>query len=334
MRTLSICLLLLLTGILAACATPVSVLSPATPPATGPKKIRVAVASTTTVRYIPSEMAYELLATQGYMIEKIVLARFDLVPEAIIRGNADFGAVSPQGSWSAAAKGAPLVSIAAQSGPTWSIVANARVRDCTDLVKYPAAFSTTTGLNQSILTDWAKKTCNVVPQFLVVGDSKSRLMALSAGQIDVASLEIEDHLELEDAMPGKFHVVLNSALQAPDVVIATFAVARPWAAKNPEIVKDFIRAILTVHRRILDNPQLLRDEIAKRMGVDAARSQELADAYLTANVWDVNGGINPRNLQLTLDFLKETSGLPADLKTSDVADLSYLNAVLDEIGRK
>jgi hypothetical protein len=39
-------------------------------------------------------------------------------------------------------------------------------------------------------------------------------------------------------------------------------------------------------------------------------------------------------LQDTIDFLVDTGAMEPGLKVEDVADLSYLNAVLDEIGRE
>ena len=68
------------------------------------------------------------------------------------------------------------------------------------------------------------------------------------------------------------------------------------------------------------------------MDEDTARA--LGAAYLDIGEWDPNGALTPDNIQFTLDFLAANTSLPAGLAVDDVADLSYLNAVLDEIGRQ
>ena len=68
--------------------------------------------------------------------------------------------------------------------------------------------------------------------------------------------------------------------------------------------------------------------------MDPAAAKQVGDVYLKANVWDPNGSLTRENVQYTIDFLTGIKSLPAGLKADDVADLSYLNAVLDEIGRR
>lgn len=346
MKLQPILLFFFLTLFAVGCAAPTPALTPTpalaptavpTPGTAGPTKsgtLRVAVPASSTVRNIPALIALELLQAHGYTVEQIPIDRFDLIPEALNKGDADFGSVSPQGGWAAIGKGAALTSIVAQFGPTWGIVAGDQVKTCADLAAVPVAFSTTTGVNQTMLADYAKQTCGVIPQIIVAGDSKSRMAALLANRIDAASLELEDRLQLDRDAPGRYHTVLDSSKEFPNLLISVYMVPRTYAEKNPEIVKDFIRALLTANRRVQNDPQFLRAEIAKQFQYDAEKSKRLADAYLAANVWNPNGGITTENLQQTLEFLKKTNALSGELQASDLADLSYLNAVLDEIGHK
>lgn len=318
----------------AGCAapTPNALSEPTTSPPRG--TIRVASSGPPAIRYIPTYLAYDLLRAQGYTVEIVELARFGLVPETIIKGDADIGSLSPQGGWAAIAKGAPLFSVASQFAPTWTIVASDQVKSCEDLAKHPVAFSTTIGVNQTLLADYAKRTCGVTPEILVVGDSRARLAALLGGQIQATSLDLEERLQAEQQAPGKFHIVLNGAREFPNLQIANFAVRREWAEQNPTVLQDFLRALLTANRHVINNPQLLREEISKHFEYDAAKSQHLADAYLAAHVWDANGGFSKQDVQFTLDLLKNAGSLDKTLEVSDVANFTYLSAVLDEIGRK
>jgi ABC-type nitrate/sulfonate/bicarbonate transport system substrate-binding protein len=280
-------------------------------------------------------MALDLLKEQGYTVETVPLARFDLVPAALAKGDFEIGSFSPQGGWAAIAKGGEIETIVAQAGPTWSILTSDKLQKCEDLGKYPVGFSGTTGMQQAMLLRYARDHCpGTTPQILLAGDSDARLVSLLAGRIDAASLELEALLELERQAPGRFRRLIYASKDFPQIQIATFAVSRAWARANPESVKDFIRALLTTHRRIIQDPQALRDEIVKYLQVDSAQAQLLADAYLREDTWDPNGGLTPENIQLTLDFLKGIDALPAELQASDVANLTYLKAVLDEIGVK
>lgn len=323
--------LLVLVALLQACA---SVAPSVAPPLTS-RKIRVGIPSLPTVRNVPLYMALDALRMQGYQVETVTLARFDLVPVALANGEIDFGSFSPQGGWAAIAQGAPLETIVAQFSPTWALVVSDKVETCADLGKYPIGYSATTGIQQAMLTRYVNQNCpGTVPQIVVAGDPDARLVALLAGQLDGSPLEPEAQLQVDQTAPGKFHRVFHAARDFPDIQIATFAVRRAWGQQNPEVVRDFVRALITAHRRVNDNPQLLRDEIAKQHGFDAARAQYLADAYLQEKTWEPNGGLTPENIQLTLDLLKSIGALPPEIQVKDVANLSYLNQVLSEIGRK
>ena len=95
-----------------------------------------------------------------------------------------------------------------------------------------------------------------------------------------------------------------------------------------------MRALLEANRRVAADRPMLYAEAQKRIGLDAAAAKETADMYLDTNAWDPNGGLTAENVKFTLDFLTGIGAVPAGLKVENVADLSYLNAALDEIGRK
>ena len=58
------------------------------------------------------------------------------------------------------------------------------------------------------------------------------------------------------------------------------------------------------------------------------------DASLAAGAWDPNGALTDENVAFTLRFLKEIGAVPPTLEFEAVADLSVLNTVLGEIGRR
>jgi hypothetical protein len=85
---------------------------------------------------------------------------------------------------------------------------------------------------------------------------------------------------------------------------------------------------------VLDDPQVLYAEAAARMELSAEDAEIISNLHLDGHMWDANGLLTAENIQFTLDFLTEQGALPPGLTVEQVTDLSYLNTVLDEIGRR
>jgi hypothetical protein len=68
------------------------------------------------------------------------------------------------------------------------------------------------------------------------------------------------------------------------------------------------------------------------MAPDIAHKTALT--YLAHHVWDLNGRFTPEIVQRNIDFMASAAGQPLGVKAADVADLTLLHAVLDDIGRK
>ena len=118
------------------------------------------------------------------------------------------------------------------------------------------------------------------------------------------------------------------------VALVTHAVVRrEWAQKNPAAVQDLLTAQLRAHRLIRSNPQVLYDESVRRLGLDPATARAIADSHLRMDIWDVNGALTTANIQSTIDVLTTAKTLAPGLTAAQVSDLSYLNAVLNDLGR-
>jgi ABC-type nitrate/sulfonate/bicarbonate transport system substrate-binding protein len=280
-------------------------------------------------------MALDSLEEQGYTVEIVNFARSDLIVEALQRGDLDVGVVNPNVVWVAISRGADLRTISSKTNATYRVVARREIRACHDLDGRSVAFNTTQATNKAMFDAYVRRRCpSITPRIVVIGDSANRLVALQAGEIDSAMLEVEEWLYLEDRAPGRFHVVADVAQEFSDIRTSSLAVRTEWAKQNPEKVKDFLRTLLTMYRHVVENPHVAQEESVRRLSLDAASAKRLTDAFLASNVWDVNGSLTEANVQTTIDFLAREGSVPAGLKAEDVADLTYLNAVLDEIGRR
>jgi ABC-type nitrate/sulfonate/bicarbonate transport system substrate-binding protein len=168
----------------------------------------------------------------------------------------------------------------------------------------------------------------------LISDQNSRVASLLSGKVDGAYLEVESWLQVNSQAPGKFRIAIDYAKEFPQVQYSTFTVRRLWAQQNPEIVKDFIRALLNANRRLVGHPDVLQEEIVKYFPADASSAKNWAQIIGGLGVWEVNGSLTAQNVQSTVDYLASKGSFSANTKANDVSDLSYLNAVLDEIGRQ
>ncbi len=307
-------------------------------PTAAPKKsgtIRLYDLVNVDVRDVPMLMALDDLRAQGYTVEPTFLSGSTLILDGAARGEAELAMASSQNTWAAIAKCAPLRTIVQFTAGTAILATPKELNDCRALEGKRVALPSPRGLNVSLLNLYLKEKCgDVKPEFISISESAARQAALFGGQVEASLMPGEEIFKLEEKAPGKFHVLISLAQNYPTIKGDGYVVNRAWAEKNPEVVKDFIRALLTAQRRVVANPQLLYDESAKRLKLEPATIKQIADDYLKAGIWDANGGFSTENLQTTMDFLVMNGLLEKALPIQDVADLSYLNAVLDEMGRK
>ena len=89
-----------------------------------------------------------------------------------------------------------------------------------------------------------------------------------AGRLDAAPVELTESLQLVAKAPGRFRILVSFAEELPSLVTTGVQVNRNWAARNPQAVHDYLKALLLTHRRILDHPDLLIAEARSRLHID------------------------------------------------------------------
>jgi ABC-type nitrate/sulfonate/bicarbonate transport system substrate-binding protein len=286
------------------------------------------------VNDVPSLMALADLEQQGYQTEIVGFAKGSLILPALLKGDINLATASNSFVASALAEGADIRTIAGRSKTTFLLVAKADIRDCHDLDGRSAAFSSKKAVGYHMYERYVEQHCpGMAPEILLISGSDNRVVALQAGEVDAAYLGLEDWLHLQKAAPGEYRLLIDFPREFPEVQMFAFSVRREWAEENADMVEDFLRALLEVHRQIIEDSQLLADGIAEYVDVEADWAQTLADEYLAVQLWDPNGQFTTENLRATLDFFREREVMATDLTVAQFADLTYLDAVLEEIGR-
>ncbi|MGI6375782.1 MAG: ABC transporter substrate-binding protein [Anaerolineae bacterium] len=287
------------------------------------------------VRDVPMLMALDALREQGYTIEVTYMAKSALIAEGLARGDADIGLLNNQTMWLAIEKGADVRTVAQSVGSATVFASKTSVTSCQQLDGRPVGLASATGVSPALLYRYLEQECpDVEPQYLVIPESEGRRAAMLADQLDATTMPSEELLKLQQEAPGRFHALMVPAEMFPEIQVEGLHVRQGWAQDHPEAVRAFLRALLEANRRIAADPQLLYDQAEERLELDATTVRLVADAYLDAAIWPANGALTSTNLQQTIDFLTSIDELPAGLEVDDIADLSYLNAVLDEIGRR
>ncbi len=309
--------------------------APTATPASKSGVIRVGFPTNPDTGDVPSLMAQELLQAQGYTVQNIIFATPDLEVAALSSSDVDITNGSTRTHWAAAEKGVDVVTLMEQAGNVWSLVARAELTGCADLDGKRFGVQSAGSISNALLQAYFKRVCpNAKPQTLFIQGSDVRAAAMDAGEIDASPLQIADITNFNNRAPGKYAVLFDFAKSLPQLKTNGVYTRRAFAMQNPEMVRDYIRAVLTVHRNIQQNPQLLYDALVKQLKMEPATAKAIGDTYLAHNIWKPNGDFSLDDAKYTLDFFVEIGSIPPGLDASKITDVTYLNAVLDEIGRK
>lgn len=287
------------------------------------------------VRDVPLLMAFDDLEAQGYKVEKTYVANSTLLAAALARGDADLSVFNTQTAWKAIGKNAPIKTIAQFTGGTTVLASKSDIRDCAELAGKRVGVAATSGTSPALLDLYLREKCGgAAPELIVITESAGRRAALLAGELDAAVMPVEELIKLRDKAPDKYHELIPLSKTFPNVQVDAIHIREGFAQEHPEMVKDFLRAMLKAYRAVVAEPSLLIEQAVKRLELDAATARKISEAHLANGIWDANGGLTEENVQGTIDLYREIGALEGEIKVEDVADLSFLNAVLDEMGRK
>ncbi len=325
----------LLAALLVGCAGSVAPVVTNTAESVNMGTIRFALADAPSTRDIPLLMALDLLEQEGYTIERMIFAETEMTLEALARGDADMASSGLTAAWTAISNGAAIHSVVGRTKYSFGILTRKDIETCADLDGQPFAMRTTTGINPAMLTKYVENHCpGITLNPVVIGSSESRRAAMLSGEIGASFLEPDDLLEMEKESPGQFHMLVNLGNEFPGLIFNVVSVGKAWGEQHPELVQAFIRALLTSIRSINTDSKVLEDNLVQRLSMAPDEAQETAAVYLNPSVWDNNGSMTTETVQFNIDFLEAAEAIPPGLTVEDLVDLSYLNAVLDDIGRQ
>jgi NitT/TauT family transport system substrate-binding protein len=181
----------------------------------------------------------------------------------------------------------------------------------------------------------ATKCPGTEPEYVVIAGSPNRYAALLAGQIDASPIEVSEAVSLEAEAGDRFHMVTSFADSLPSLHNANVYGNTDFVRQNPATIKALIRALLEQNRKVADDPGYLKQIVQKFWpDVPTETLDPMMARYRELDLFDPNGGLTDETMQATIDFYADAGLIEKKLTVDDLADFSYLEGVLDEIGRR
>jgi len=299
------------------------------------KKVRFAYPSSADMGDIPSLLAWEQLKKQGIEVVPTFFPRTDLAVQAVVAGEADIGSAAGIAVVKAVESGMNVRVIGEQVRNEWQLVTPVSFKDPKQLdgkrVGYHAPITVT-----EALVKWMAQHFKIAPNWLIIPGSDVRAEAIMRGQLDATPAEIVDVLNILNAKPGQFHVLISYAKIFPQLIGSMYFTRADYLQKESAAVDSVMEALLRAHRNAEERPASVRENALRLL---PETKPELIDAiaanYKELRIWDINGGAGKERGDASIKFF-EDAGL---LKKGAVSfaqsfDTGPLDRVLKKIGRK
>lgn len=299
------------------------------------KRVRFAYPSSADMGDVPSLLAWEQLKKQGIEVVPTFFPKTDLAVQAVVAGEADIGSAAGIAVVKAVESGMNIRIIGEQVRNEWQLVTPVSLKDPKQLdgkrVGYHAPITVT-----EALVKWMAQHYKITPNWMIIPGSEVRAEALMRGQLDATPAEIGDVLNILNAKPGQFHVMISYAKTFPQLIGSMYFARADYVQKNGAIVESVLEAILRAHRNAEERPASVRENALRLL---PETKPELVDAiagtYRELKIWDVNGGAGRERGDASIKFFEESGLLKKNAVTFKQSfETGPLDKVLKKIGRK
>jgi NitT/TauT family transport system substrate-binding protein len=299
------------------------------------KKVRFAYPSSADMGDIPSLLAWEQLKKQGIEVVPTFFPKTELAVQAVVAGEADMGSAAGIAVVKAVESGMNVRIIAEQVRNEWQLVTPVSFKDPKQLdgkrVGYHAPITVT-----EALVKWMAQHYKITPNWMIIPGSEVRAEALMRGQLDATPAEIGDVLNILNAKPGQFHVLISYAKTFPQLIGSMYFARADYVQKNASTVESVLEAILRAHRNAEERPATVRENALRLL---PETKPELLDAiartYKELRIWDVNGGAGRERGEASIKFFEESGLLKKNaVSFSQAFETGPLDKVLKKLGRK
>jgi NitT/TauT family transport system substrate-binding protein len=297
------------------------------------KKVRFAYPSSADMGDIPSLLAWEQLKKQGIEVIPTFFPKTDLAVQAVVAGEADIGSAAGIAVVKAVESGMNVRIIGEQVRNEWQLVTPVSLKDPKQLdgkrVGYHAPITVT-----EALVKWMANHYKITPNWMIIPGSDVRAEALMRGQLDATPAEIGDVLNILQAKPGQFHILISYAKVFPQLIGSMYFARADYLQKNSAIVESVLEAILKAHRSVEERPALIKENALRLLPETKPELVEATAAtYKDLRIWDVNGGAGRERGEASIKFFEEAGLLKKGaVSYAQSFDTGPLDKVLKKIG--
>jgi ABC-type nitrate/sulfonate/bicarbonate transport system substrate-binding protein len=284
------------------------------------------------VGYLPTAIAVDRLAEQGYQIEPVELGGNPNQLQAAAQGEVDITAIAQL--MDAIDQGVDLRFFLGGNSNEFIMVSRAEYPDCASLAGRTVGIHSESSFVGQLAIQWQASECpDAEHVFTVVEGSENRLAALLQGQLDASPIDLQDWTLLSAERPGEF-VVTQDFTRSHPIMRAVFGASPQWLAGHEQLATAWIETHLAVYQEIYDDPAILVAKATELLPeIDQAVLPDIVDAFVQARVWPVDGGLQDADVQATIDFFNADGEAYQTISgPADVVDRAYLDAVLAEQG--
>jgi NitT/TauT family transport system substrate-binding protein len=167
-------------------------------------------------------------------------------------------------------------------------------------------------------------------QWLAVGSSKDRLLALAADRVKGAVLYIDTIVEAKDNPDIKVLALVADKL--PDYPHELLLVRKEDIDKQPEKVTRIVQSIIEACRYMATHKEESIEVFIKYASVDHAQAEDAYDRLIKLKGWGLNGGMTEKKLQAAMDMSLQNKAIDHNLPFDQWADFRFQDEALRRIG--
>jgi NitT/TauT family transport system substrate-binding protein len=258
-----------------------------------------------------------------------------LVLQAISARQVEVAGADPEGLLAATGAGHPIRAVAAPGARLSYIVAvRKEIGSIADLRGKVFAVSRPGAISQYLmfpLLERARVSRESV-RWLGVGGGYERMLALLAGRVDGALLNVDFALQAMDD-PG-IKLLQPVADILPEYPVELLVLRRELLDTNAAAATAITQAVIQACRYIVKN-KVGTIEVAKKYtpGMNETVLSRAYDELLRIQAFGVNGGMTPANLQMAHDLALQNRQIAGAVPLDAWADFRFQQRALDALGR-
>lgn len=286
----------------------------------------------------PYLAALDAMRAEGYTIDTPIIESSELLTAGVASAQFAFGSGANNSVLAAIEAGANIKVITSRIKNEWTLYArSATIKSCADLTGKQLAIHSEGAVSTAMVKNYINENCpGTEPNYVVIPGSPNRLAALLADQIDASPLELGDSIAVDAQAADRFSLLASLANDLPNLQTTSIYVNGDFAEANPGTVLALVRAVITEYRRVAGDAAALQADAEKYTAdsIDPATIGATAKKYTELEMFPVDGGINPENLDFTAKFFgpNGTGSVSKDFALNEWVDLSFQDTVLAELG--